>query len=149
MNPIRRLLKPLSLACACIALVWLLLPKPMLLNGVSFSQIVRDRNGELLRITLTSDQKFRIWTPLHEIAPDFIDATLQYEDRYFARHPGVNPIALTRSAFGMVRGGARTGASTITIGFPIVEANCVASVRRPIPSGPTRSICHGVTLWVR
>src|SRR6476620_9397809 len=70
---------------------WLLLPKPPLLDGVSFSQSVRDRNGELLRVTLTSDQKFRIWTPLREIAPELVDATLQYEDKYFAQHPGVNP----------------------------------------------------------
>src|SRR5690349_12574180 len=57
---------------------WLLLPKPPLLDGVPFSQSVRDRNGELLRVTLTADQKFRIWAPLREIAPELVDATLQY-----------------------------------------------------------------------
>ena len=96
-------------------LVWLLLPKSPLLDGVSFSQSVRDRNGELLRVTLTTDQKYRIWTPLREISPELVDATLQYEDKYFARHPGVNPFALVRSGFGFVRGGTRTGASTITM----------------------------------
>src|SRR5437588_2508934 len=95
--------------------VWLLLPKPPLLDGVSFSQCVRDRDGKLLRVTLTSDQKFRVWTSLHDISPELIDATLRYEDKYFARHPGVNPIALLRSGFGALRGGARTGASTITM----------------------------------
>ena len=100
---------------AVVVAIWLLLPKPPLLDGVSFSQSVRDRNGELLRVTLTADQKFRIWTPLPEIAPELVDATLQYEDKYFARHPGVNPVALVRSGFGVVRGGPRTGASTITM----------------------------------
>ena len=95
--------------------VWLLLPKPPLLDGVSFSQCVRDRDGKLLRVTLTSDQKFRVWTALRDISPELIDATLRYEDKYFARHPGVNPIALLRSGFGALRGGARTGASTITM----------------------------------
>jgi len=95
--------------------VWFFLPRPPLLDGVSFSRCVRDRNGELLRVTLTSDQKFRIWTPLSQISPELIGATLQYEDKYFARHPGVNPIALARSGFGVLRGGARTGASTITM----------------------------------
>src|ERR1700730_3341566 len=84
---------------ACI--VWLALPKPQLLDGISFSQCVRDRNGTLLRVTLTADQKFRIWTPLREISPELIDATLRYEDKYYARHPGVNPIALVRAAFGL------------------------------------------------
>jgi len=96
-------------------LAWLFLPRPPLLDGVSFSQCVRDRNGELLRVTLTPDQKFRIWTRLADISPELVDATLRYEDKYFLKHPGVNPIALARSGFGLLRGGARTGASTITM----------------------------------
>ncbi len=115
----RRFLKrSLIAAASCIAVVgcvWFLLPKPPLLDGVSFSQSVRDRNGNLLRLTLTSDQKFRIWTPLRDISPELIDATLRYEDKYFARHPGVNPIALLRSGMGLLRGETRTGASTITM----------------------------------
>src|SRR5215470_10167900 len=95
---------------------WLLLPKPPLLDGISFSQCVRDRNGKLLRVTLSADQKFRIWTPLKEISPDLIDATLRYEDKYYARHPGVNPIALARSAADLLRfHRATTGGSTITM----------------------------------
>jgi Membrane carboxypeptidase/penicillin-binding protein PbpC len=95
---------------------WLLLPKPPLLDGVSFSQSVRDRNGKLLRVTLSADQKFRIWTPLEKISPDLIDATLRYEDKYYARHPGVNPIALARGAVDLLRfHRATTGGSTITM----------------------------------
>src|SRR6476620_4110320 len=95
---------------------WVLLPKPPLLDGVSFSQSVRDRNGKFLRVTLSADQKFRIWTPLEEISPDLIDATLRYEDKYYARHPGVNPIALARGAVDLLRlHRATTGGSTITM----------------------------------
>jgi penicillin-binding protein 1C len=87
-----------------------------LLDGISFSQSVRDRNGKLLRITLTTDQKFRIWTPLPEISPELISATLRYEDKYYSRHPGVNPIALGRSALDLVRFRRVTaGGSTITM----------------------------------
>ena len=99
-----------------IAAVWLPLPKPPLLDGISFSQCVRDRNGKLLRVTLSADQKFRIWTPLEKISPDLIDATLRYEDKYYARHPGVNPIALARGAAELLRfHRATTGGSTITM----------------------------------
>src|SRR6266702_3413017 len=95
---------------------WLLLPRPPLLDGISFSQCVRDRNGKLLRLTLSADQKFRIWTPLEKISPDLIDATLRYEDKYYARHPGVNPIALARGAADLLRfHRATTGGSTITM----------------------------------
>jgi penicillin-binding protein 1C len=96
--------------------VWLALPKPLLLDGIPFSQCVRDRNGTLLRVTLTADQKFRIWTPLREISPELIDATLRYEDKYYARHPGINPVALVRSAFELARFRRVTaGGSTITM----------------------------------
>src|SRR6266516_4340515 len=115
MNIVRRILRPLILTLACIAAIWLLLPKPPLLDGISFSQCVRDRNGKLLRVTLTTDQKFRVRTPLQKIAPALIDATLRYEDKYYARHPGVNPVALLRSGYSLLHGETRTGASTITM----------------------------------
>ncbi|MGA7273559.1 MAG: penicillin-binding protein 1C, partial [Candidatus Udaeobacter sp.] len=95
--------------------VWLLLPKPPLLDGISFSKCVRDRNGKLLRVTLTTDQKFRVWTALPNISPALIDATLRFEDKYYRRHPGVNPVALLRSALNLRGGGTHSGASTITM----------------------------------
>ena len=111
-----RILRAFVVACAIVMTVWLLLPKPALLDGVPFSQCVRDRNGKLLRLTLTADQKFRVRTPLPEISPDLIDATLRYEDKYYERHPGVNPVALLRSGWDIIRsGGARSGGSTITM----------------------------------
>jgi penicillin-binding protein 1C len=98
---------------ACI--IWLALPAPPLFEGISFSQSVRDRNGKLLRVTLSADQKFRIWTPLHEISPALIDATVRYEDKYFQHHPGINPVALLRAALNLRPGHAHNGASTITM----------------------------------
>ena len=96
--------------------VWFFLPKPPLLDGIPFSQIVRDRNGKLLRVALSTDQKFRIWTPLSKISPDLINATLRYEDKYYSKHPGVNPVALARCAFNLVRfRHATAGGSTITM----------------------------------
>jgi penicillin-binding protein 1C len=95
--------------------LWLALPKPPLLDGIPFSQCVRDRNGQLLRVTLTADQKFRIRTPLSQISPELIDATLRFEDKHFSQHPGVNPYALVRSAWSLVRQQSRTGGSTITM----------------------------------
>jgi penicillin-binding protein 1C len=106
----------IALLSACAVSTWMTLPKPPLLEGISFSQSVRDHHGKLLRVTLTADQKFRIWTPLYNISPALIDATLRYEDKYYARHPGVNPIALARSAFDLIRFRRVTaGGSTITM----------------------------------
>ena len=116
MKALRKILRPLLLMCALLAAAWLALPKPPLLDGVSFSQCVRDRNGKLLRVTLSADQKFRIWTPLEDISPGLIDATLRYEDKYYPHHVGVNPVALARGALDLVRfHRATTGGSTITM----------------------------------
>jgi penicillin-binding protein 1C len=99
-----------------LAAVWLALPKPPLLQGIDFSTRVRDRNGNVLRVTLTRDQKYRVWTPLREISPSLIDATVRFEDKYFAEHPGVNPVPLLRAAWNLVSTGhPRAGASTITM----------------------------------
>jgi penicillin-binding protein 1C len=98
------------------AFIWWALPKPPLTEGIDFSIRVRDRNDDVLRVTLTSDQKYRIWTPLHDISPALIDATVQFEDKYFAQHPGVNPVPVMRAAWSLARSSrARAGASTITM----------------------------------
>ncbi len=116
MIALRKILRRALLTCALVSAVWLALPKPPLLDGIPFSQCVRDRNGKLLRLTLSTDQKFRIWTPLQKISPDLINATLSYEDKYYARHPGVNPIALARCAIELIRfHRATAGGSTITM----------------------------------
>jgi penicillin-binding protein 1C len=99
-----------------VAAIWLALPKPPLLEGIDFSTRVRDRNGEVLRVTLTSDQKYRLWTPLKEISPALVDATLKFEDKYYGQHPGVNPVSLVRAAWNLaVSRGSHGGASTITM----------------------------------
>jgi len=116
MIPLRKILRPLLLACAFVSVLWLVLPKPPLLDGISFSQIVWDRNGKLLRVTLSADQKFRIWAELQKISPDLINATLRYEDKYYSKHPGVNLVALARSALDLIRFHHATGGgSTITM----------------------------------
>ncbi len=53
--------------------------------------------------------------PLREISPALIDATLRFEDKYYRHHPGVNPVALLRSALNLRPGHAQNGASTITM----------------------------------
>lgn len=95
---------------------WLLLsPAPPLLEGISFSPLVLDREGHLLRMGLSEDEKYRVRVRVHEVAPEAIQAVLLYEDRYFYRHPGVNPLSLFRAGADMLGGARRMGGSTITM----------------------------------
>lgn len=90
-------------------------PKPPLLDGVDFSPLVLDREGEPLRMGLTRDEKFRLRVRLDEIAPEAVNAALRYEDRHFYRHPGVNPFSMLRAGLSMLGGSRRMGGSTITM----------------------------------
>lgn len=87
-----------------------------ILKDVSFSRAYYDRNGQLLRLTLTEDDKYRIYTPLSEISPHIISAVLLYEDKHFYRHFGINPISMLRAARQYYGGITHpVGASTITM----------------------------------
>ncbi len=92
------------------------LPKPPLLQGVHFSRAVYDDNQHLLRLTLSTDDKYRLFTPLTQISPELIKATLLQEDQYFYWHLGVNPIAMIKALWQTyVVKSRRVGASTITM----------------------------------
>ena len=113
----RKIFKIVFTGAATIFMVWLCLPKPPLLDGVSFSRRVLDCDGHLLRLTLTADGKFRLRTPLAAISPEVIRATEWKEDRYYQFHPGINPVPAVRSAWHFCLGGghARAGASTLSM----------------------------------
>ncbi|OYW77134.1 MAG: penicillin-binding protein 1C [Verrucomicrobia bacterium 12-59-8] len=111
-----RLLRWSGAALLLAAVVWLLLPQPELYPPeFRFSRTLEDRNGRLLHLALTPDGKYRRYTPLAEISPALINATLTLEDRHFYDHPGVNPLSMLRAAWGVVSGSTRGGGSTITM----------------------------------
>jgi len=80
-----------------------------------WSRVVRDRQGILLHIAAAADGRYRVWTPLAGVSPHWVQATLHKEDRWFRRHPGVNPFALLRATGGALRGNSAGGASTLTM----------------------------------
>lgn len=97
---------------------------PPLLSNTYFSQAYYDRNGILMRLTLSSDDKYRLFTPIKDISSDVIRATVLYEDKYFYVHPGINPVALFRSVRNYLSGNHDTaGASTITMQLARLKYN--------------------------
>lgn len=89
---------------------------PPLLSDIQFGNAYFDRNGELLRITLSPDEKYRLYTPLSEINETLKEATILYEDKYFKYHIGINPISLIKAGFKYFSPESRhVGASTITM----------------------------------
>ncbi|MCX6878531.1 MAG: penicillin-binding protein 1C [Verrucomicrobia bacterium] len=99
-----------------LVLTWWCLPQPELYpTAGGWSRLVLDRHGTLLHIAAAADGRYRVWTPLSGVSPQWVQATLHKEDRWFRWHPGVNPVALARAAWEAVRGRAGGGASTLTM----------------------------------
>lgn len=114
MSRLKRCLFGLGLF-ALLLLALRLWPHAPLREAAPLSRVVLAENGELLRMTLASDGQYRLWLPLERIAPAMIDALLLKEDRYFYRHPGLDPGALLRAAMATYGGGMRQGGSTLSM----------------------------------
>ncbi len=118
-GPLRAEIACAGLLIVAAVLLWTLPglgPAPPLVNQPGFSQAVYDHEGHLLRLTLSSDEKFRLWVPLAEIPPAMVEATLLQEDAWFRWHPGVNPFSLVRAFLTTyLRRGRRVGGSTIAM----------------------------------
>src|ERR1700682_480940 len=106
-----------ALAIAPVALFFLLdlaVPFPAAKLRRAPAVVVFDRNGDALRVILPPDQKLRIPVTLDEVPPGAIKAILTSEDRWFWRHPGVNPVAIVRAVLANLHARRRvSGASTI------------------------------------
>ncbi|MGH9380428.1 MAG: transglycosylase domain-containing protein, partial [Thermoanaerobaculia bacterium] len=78
------------------------------------STVVRDVEGRPLRVFLAPDDRYRLPVGLDDVSPELVRALVGSEDRWFYRHPGVNPLAVLRATWSNLR--ARrvvSGASTI------------------------------------
>lgn len=113
------------------ALVLACCPRPGLYGDTRFSTAVLDRDGQLLRLGLAADERYRLRLELQDIAPAMLDATLLYEDRHFRHHPGINPVALVRAAWSTYVARSRViGASTITM--QLARLRFDLDTRRPV-----------------
>ena len=85
-------------------------------EGLAFSTLVVDRNGNLLRPYTTLEGRWRLPATRENVDPRFLAMLLAYEDRRFNAHHGVDPLALGR-AFSQLLGNGRvvSGASTLTM----------------------------------
>jgi len=80
------------------------------------SLVVRDCNGQVLRIFLAEDGMLRFWNDAQEISAYLKRCVILYEDRWFYCHPGFNPWSLLRAlVFNIKAARIVQGGSTITM----------------------------------
>ena len=84
--------------------------------ALATSQEVLDRHGDLLRAYTVDDGKWRLATDVTQVDPFFVSLLLNYEDKRFYDHHGIDPQALLR-ALGQVvwNGHIISGGSTLTM----------------------------------
>ncbi|SOD51132.1 penicillin-binding protein 1C [Pseudoxanthomonas wuyuanensis] len=89
---------------------------PPLPKARDTSTLVVARDGTPLRAFADRDGVWRYPATPESVSPLYLQALLSYEDRWFWRHPGVNPWALLRAGGQWLRGGRIvSGGSTLTM----------------------------------
>ncbi|MDH6307330.1 penicillin-binding protein 1C [Dysgonomonas sp. PFB1-18] len=105
----------ISIPICLILLVWYIFCLPSPLFHVPYSTVVSDRHNELLGARIATDQQWRFPTP-DSIPDKYKTCLIEFEDKHFHRHWGVNPLAIGRAIKQNIDGGKIvSGASTITM----------------------------------
>ncbi|MEM6523743.1 MAG: penicillin-binding protein 1C [Bacteroidota bacterium] len=101
-------------------LVWFYFCLPDPLFTVPYSNVLEDAKGRLLGATTAGDEQWR-FPVVDSIPKKFEQSILQFEDAYFYKHLGVNPVALIKalyqniSAGEVVRGGSTLSMQVIRL----------------------------------
>ncbi|MCL1850431.1 MAG: penicillin-binding protein 1C, partial [Bacteroidetes bacterium] len=79
------------LLATLLLLFWLCLPNPLF--RTTYSTTVYDHNGALLGARVSKNGEWQ-FPPTKELSEKYVTCLITYEDRYFYRHLGVNPVSL-------------------------------------------------------
>lgn len=114
-KPYSRLKRLLWFVVLCLLVeFYLFLPSPLF--NVSYSTVVRDKEGQLLGARISQDGQWRFPPQESTLNAKFVTALIQYEDKRFYRHMGVDFLALGRAVRQNLQAGhVVSGASTITM----------------------------------
>lgn len=102
-----------GLLLVIFCLYWFSLPSQLFRDPTS--TVLYDRHGNLLGARIARDQQWRF--PYNAVVPyKFRQCLIQFEDRYFEWHGGVNPVSLGRAMVQNIRAGrVISGGSTLSM----------------------------------
>ncbi len=106
--------KLLSLFCLA-AVLWytFCLPRPLFKDPVAV--VIEDRQGQLLGARIAEDGQWR-FPEIDSVPEKFAQALIQFEDKRFYSHPGVDVLSLSRALWQNIRSGSiESGGSTLTM----------------------------------
>ena len=107
--------KKATLFVGLVLLGWYIFCLPNPLFDMPYSTLVADRNDELLGARIATDGQWR-FPPADSVPEKYEICLIEFEDRYFRYHPGVNPLSLARATRQNVKSGrVVSGGSTLTM----------------------------------
>ncbi|MEJ2054191.1 MAG: penicillin-binding protein 1C [Calditrichaceae bacterium] len=106
---------PIILLLLLIGYFLIPLPQPLFEND--YSTVILDRNDRILRVFLNGKEQWQFPPDTAQAIPEKLKiAVLEYEDKHFYDHPGVNPVAVFRALYQNIASGkVISGASTLTM----------------------------------
>ncbi|HEY2451627.1 MAG TPA: peptidoglycan glycosyltransferase PbpC [Scandinavium sp.] len=89
---------------------------PLPLNEVAPARVVVAEDGTPLWRFADAEGIWRYPVTIEDVSPRYLQALIQYEDRWFWDHPGVNPFSVLRAAWqDLSAGRIISGGSTLTM----------------------------------
>ncbi|TKV10995.1 peptidoglycan glycosyltransferase PbpC [Citrobacter sp. wls615] len=89
---------------------------PLPLHEVDPARVVVAHDGTPLWRFADADGIWRYPVTIDEVSPRYLQALIKYEDRWFWKHPGVNPFSVLRAAWqDLSSGRVVSGGSTLTM----------------------------------
>lgn len=89
---------------------------PLPLKEVNPARVVVTEEGTPLWRFADDEGIWRYPVTIEEVSPRYLDALIHYEDRWFWKHPGINPFSIARAAWqGVTSGRVVSGGSTLTM----------------------------------
>ena len=89
---------------------------PLPLREVNPARVVVAHDGTPLWRFADADGIWRYPVTPEEVSPRYLEALIHYEDRWFWKHPGVNPLSILRAAWqDLSSGRVISGGSTLTM----------------------------------
>jgi penicillin-binding protein 1C len=107
-----------GIVCLIIAAAgWVVSLGPVPLGAdLTYSTLVVDREGRLLRPYTTDQGRWRLPATRQDVDPRFFTLLFSYEDKRFLSHHGIDPLALGRAFGQLLRNGhIISGASTLSM----------------------------------
>jgi len=104
-----------------LVLLWLMVLAadrlwPLPLKEVAPARVVVAQDGTPLWRFADAEGIWRYPVAIDDVSPRYLQALIQYEDRWFWDHPGVNPLSVMRAAWQDLRAGrVISGGSTLTM----------------------------------